>query len=127
MRLQAVDLPWRLEAYGEAAQAAQLFEALTPFMAMAPYAVRTLSGKGVRFSMAAFAPPAAEAIEAIRSLLPQDAAPKGRVVCSCFEVAESEIDAFVARSASLEALQATLKCGTSCGSCLPELRRKLAA
>jgi assimilatory nitrate reductase catalytic subunit len=53
--------------------------------------------------------------------------PRGRTVCNCFDVAESEIDAFLVRSASLEALQATLKCGTNCGSCLPELRRKLLA
>ena len=39
----------------------------------------------------------------------------------------SEIDAFAAASKSLAEVQAKLRCGTNCGSCLPELRRKLAA
>jgi assimilatory nitrate reductase catalytic subunit len=50
--------------------------------------------------------------------------PRGRTVCNCFNVSEREIDAFLARSNSIAALQANLKCGTNCGSCLPELRRK---
>jgi assimilatory nitrate reductase catalytic subunit len=54
-------------------------------------------------------------------------APRGRSVCNCFDVAESEIDAFLAKSNSLRELQANLKCGTNCGSCVPELRRKIAA
>ena len=54
-------------------------------------------------------------------------APRGRTVCNCFDVAEAEIDAFLARSRSLSELQAALKCGTSCGSCLPEVRRRAAA
>jgi len=51
--------------------------------------------------------------------------PRGRTVCNCFNVSEREIDAFLARSNSIAALQASLKCGTNCGSCLPELRRKV--
>jgi assimilatory nitrate reductase catalytic subunit len=54
-------------------------------------------------------------------------APRGRTVCNCFDVAESDIDAFLSTSNSMQALQASLKCGTSCGSCLPELRRRVAA
>jgi assimilatory nitrate reductase catalytic subunit len=51
----------------------------------------------------------------------------GRVVCQCFNVSEPEITACLARSAGdaharLEALMAELKCGTNCGSCVPELR-----
>jgi assimilatory nitrate reductase catalytic subunit len=46
-------------------------------------------------------------------------------VCNCFNVSEREIDAFLAESNSIAALQASLKCGTNCGSCLPELRRKV--
>jgi len=53
---------------------------------------------------------------------PAEVAPGGRTVCNCFNVTEAEIAAF----RSLEELQATLKCGTNCGSCLPELRRQLA-
>ena len=49
---------------------------------------------------------------------------RGRTVCNCFDVSEREIELFLAKSNSLAALQASLKCGTKCGSCLPELRRK---
>jgi assimilatory nitrate reductase catalytic subunit len=52
---------------------------------------------------------------------PMEVVPRGRTVCNCFNVAEAEIATFN----SLEELQATLKCGTNCGSCLPELRRQL--
>ena len=57
---------------------------------------------------------------------------RGKVVCSCWNVAQHEICSFVnARAAAdanlLDALQAELKCGTQCGSCLPELRRLVSA
>jgi len=52
---------------------------------------------------------------------PVDVALRGRIVCNCYNVAETEIAAFD----SLEELQAKLRCGTNCGSCLPELRRQL--
>ena len=51
------------------------------------------------------------------------ARPRGRTVCNCFDVTESEIAAF----SDLKTLQEKLKCGTSCGSCLPELRSRMAA
>jgi len=68
-------------------------------------------------------------------LLPSAAAPRGyrsrgRIVCNCFDVAESEIaDALAATSfgGGLSHVQATLRCGTNCGSCLPELKRMVAA
>jgi assimilatory nitrate reductase catalytic subunit len=65
-------------------------------------------------------------------LLPVETPPglpalRGRTVCNCFNVSEREIDAFLAKSNSIAALQASLKCGTNCGSCLPELRRKARA
>jgi assimilatory nitrate reductase catalytic subunit len=53
--------------------------------------------------------------------------PRGRTVCNCFDVAESDINTFLGESKSLQALQASLKCGTNCGSCMPELRRMAAA
>ena len=69
-----------------------------------------------------------------RSLLVAGARPpvpqvaRGRQVCSCFDVSESEIATVLARTlgpsdAVLRALQGELKCGTNCGSCLPEVRR----
>jgi assimilatory nitrate reductase catalytic subunit len=48
---------------------------------------------------------------------------RGRVVCNCFDVAEIDIRQRLVAGATLEQLQTELKCGTSCGSCLPELRR----
>jgi assimilatory nitrate reductase catalytic subunit len=73
-------------------------------------------------------------IRALRNYLcrPADAPPgaavsRGRTLCNCFDVAESEIDALLAARQSLDELQAQLKCGTNCGSCLPELRKKIAA
>lgn len=54
-------------------------------------------------------------------------APAGRTVCNCFGVSENEIDALYRQGLGLADVQAQLKCGTSCGSCLPELRRMQAA
>ena len=53
--------------------------------------------------------------------------PRGRTVCNCFDVAEGDIRIFLGESQSLADLQASLKCGTNCGSCMPELRRMAAA
>jgi assimilatory nitrate reductase catalytic subunit len=47
-------------------------------------------------------------------------------VCACFKVSETEIRTAVAAGATLAALQKDLKCGTNCGSCVPELRRFVA-
>jgi assimilatory nitrate reductase catalytic subunit len=56
---------------------------------------------------------------------PPGVKPRGRVVCNCLDVSETNIRAAVERGADLAALQAELKCGTQCGSCVPELRRLL--
>jgi assimilatory nitrate reductase catalytic subunit len=55
---------------------------------------------------------------------------RGAQVCNCFDVTEPEITATLARcrggpEARLAQLQAELKCGTQCGSCLPALRRQV--
>ncbi len=50
---------------------------------------------------------------------------RGRIVCNCLNVSENEIKDAVAAGADLAKLQATLRCGTSCGSCVPELKRLL--
>lgn len=59
---------------------------------------------------------------------PLAVAPKGRQVCSCFGVDAPAIEAQLARCEGsaeerLAALQAALRCGTNCGSCVPELKR----
>jgi assimilatory nitrate reductase catalytic subunit len=59
---------------------------------------------------------------------PRGVAMRGRVVCNCFNVGETEITTQLAdyrgppeRAAAW--LQGNLKCGTNCGSCLAELKR----
>jgi assimilatory nitrate reductase catalytic subunit len=52
---------------------------------------------------------------------------RGRIVCNCFDVSEAEIRADVAAGLNLVAVQEKRKCGSSCGSCLPELKRMAAA
>jgi assimilatory nitrate reductase catalytic subunit len=63
-------------------------------------------------------------------LMPSNQAPqgfkaRGRIVCTCFNVAESEIMAALPAgpTCSLDDLQRKLKCGTNCGSCVPELKK----
>ncbi len=58
---------------------------------------------------------------------PEGKAGRGRVICNCLNVAEPDIVAAVAAGADLAALKATLKCGTDCGSCVPELKRLITA
>ena len=59
---------------------------------------------------------------------PQDFAPRGRVICNCLNISEAEIMNQLKvipldSKNKLAALQGALKCGTECGSCMPELRR----
>jgi assimilatory nitrate reductase catalytic subunit len=63
---------------------------------------------------------------------PQGFVPRGRVVCNCLNISESEILACLSSDAAvsgdrLVTLQNKLRCGTECGSCVPELRRMAAA
>ena len=53
---------------------------------------------------------------------------RGKQVCTCFDVTAPEIEAALSRfegdgEQRFASLQAELKCGTNCGSCVPELRR----
>ena len=73
-------------------------------------------------------------LDAVRPwlLAPVSAPPKGsvvrgRIVCNCLDVSESDIMHAIKNGADLGQLQATLQCGTSCGSCVPELRQMLHA
>jgi len=55
-----------------------------------------------------------------------DVEPTGALVCSCFQVGENAIlRAIEAGCDSVEALSESLKCGSNCGSCLPEVRALL--
>ena len=62
----------------------------------------------------------------------QATAGRGRQVCTCFNVTDVAIGAFLAgcggpEDTRLAALQGGLKCGTNCGSCIPELKRRVRA
>ena len=69
-------------------------------------------------------------------LMPSAQAPagfqsRGRVVCNCFNIAETQIGSVLSAihgsaPERLAALQAGLKCGTNCGSCIPELKKIIA-
>jgi assimilatory nitrate reductase catalytic subunit len=53
---------------------------------------------------------------------------RGNLVCTCLNVTDLEIAEQLARtdgddSARLAALQSELRCGTACGSCVPQLKR----
>lgn len=57
---------------------------------------------------------------------------RGRQVCSCFNVGAPAIEQHLAAAAGsddqrLASLQSSLKCGTNCGSCVPELKRLVRA
>jgi len=54
-------------------------------------------------------------------------APRGKQVCTCFNISEPQIIAVLGQCSGttderLSQLQGELKCGTNCGSCLPALR-----
>ncbi len=60
---------------------------------------------------------------------PQGFKERGKIVCNCFNVAETDIDAALSGTEAgdvderVECLRQQLKCGTQCGSCVPELKR----
>ena len=50
----------------------------------------------------------------------------GKLICSCFKVSEEAIQAAIeAGATSAQQLGQKLKCGTNCGSCIPELNSML--
>ncbi|MFT5644673.1 MAG: assimilatory nitrate reductase catalytic subunit, partial [Janthinobacterium sp.] len=66
------------------------------------------------------------------NIAPQGFTPRGKVVCSCFNVAQTEIAETLllmetmSEPETLATLQSRLKCGTNCGSCVPELKQMVA-
>jgi assimilatory nitrate reductase catalytic subunit len=52
---------------------------------------------------------------------------RGKIICNCYDVSENEIIQTCEDGADLITLQAKLKCGTECGSCVPELKRLVQA
>jgi assimilatory nitrate reductase catalytic subunit len=117
-----------------AAATPELQRAAAAWLPRFDYAAATLvEGPEIvlRLELAAAGEPAPEALKALERLFGQPpvtgAAAFERAVCACFKVGEARIREAVAGGATLAALQKTLKCGTSCGSCVPELRRLVAA
>jgi assimilatory nitrate reductase catalytic subunit len=58
---------------------------------------------------------------------PAGYAPRGRVVCACFDVTDADVRGALSDCGAgvpdpLARVQQRLRCGTNCGSCLPELR-----
>lgn len=67
-----------------------------------------------------------------RAQAPHSVVERGRTVCNCIGVSERAIQAELAQSsgdddARLAQLQQRLRCGTQCGSCVPELQRLVRA
>ena len=59
---------------------------------------------------------------------PADRPDCGAIVCSCFQIGEKDIIKAIAAGAdSAEALGQALKCGTNCGSCIPEIKALVAS
>jgi assimilatory nitrate reductase catalytic subunit len=63
---------------------------------------------------------------------PQAIRSRGRQICTCLNVTDAAIyehlgDGAGSAEERFASLQASLKCGTSCGSCVPELRRIVSA
>uniref|UniRef100_UPI001980A3D2 (2Fe-2S)-binding protein n=1 Tax=Metapseudomonas otitidis TaxID=319939 RepID=UPI001980A3D2 len=50
-----------------------------------------------------------------------------RTLCTCMNVSQPAVLAGIARGLDLAGLKDELGCGTRCGSCVPEIRRLLAA
>lgn len=57
------------------------------------------------------------------SMPPSGQGRRGKIICNCLDVAENDIIDTIQLGADLITLQNKLKCGTECGSCVPELKR----
>ena len=58
---------------------------------------------------------------------PQGSFNRGRVICACHDVSETQIIEQRHEGLDLAAIQNKLKCGTSCGSCMPAIKQMLQA
>lgn len=50
-----------------------------------------------------------------------------KTLCNCKNVSQSTVCAGISRGLDLQGLKQELGCGTQCGSCIPEIKRLLAA
>ncbi|MFO6291121.1 bacterioferritin-associated ferredoxin, partial [Pseudomonas aeruginosa] len=51
----------------------------------------------------------------------------GKTLCSCQNVSQQTVLGGIARGLDLDGLKREFGCGTGCGSCVPEIKRLLAA
>jgi bacterioferritin-associated ferredoxin len=123
VRVERVVPAWRKSYACPATADAQ--RAASALLARFDYAALRLSGDLLCADLAAARPPEAKTLAALTDVFGSEGVdtPQGRAVCACFGVGEEVIRAAVDAGATLAAVQAKLKCGTNCGSCLPELRR----
>jgi assimilatory nitrate reductase catalytic subunit len=56
---------------------------------------------------------------------PVSVAPRN-IICKCADVSDRQISTELASGANLGQLQEKLKCGTFCGSCVPDIKRMMA-
>jgi len=109
---------------------AELRRALAPLMQRFEYASLSLVGNELRLELAAARVPGNEDLRRLDALFGPEGKrvdARSRAVCACFEVSESDIRAAITTGlATLPALKRRLKCGTNCGSCVPEVKRLLA-
>jgi assimilatory nitrate reductase catalytic subunit len=132
VRIEPFAARWR--GAFSAAATAELQRTAGAWLSRFDYATLTLvEGPEIllRLELASAGNPDAKVLAELESLFGQPpvtgAAAFERSVCACFKVGESEIRAAVAAGETLAGLQKNLKCGTNCGSCVPELRRLAAA
>ena len=101
-------------------------------LALAFYAHNTLADRtGLKVDrptiIAAFSQPpktANERLALLAGVAPSGKAAVGAVICSCFGVGEAQISQAVAAGCrDVQTLGDKLKCGTNCGSCIPELKK----
>jgi assimilatory nitrate reductase catalytic subunit len=99
-------------------------------LACAFYAAPWLPAIDSQFVTQAFShsPESAQQRHALLGGRPMQGASHGRTLCSCFGVDEVAIRRAIEQGCdSTTALGATLKCGTNCGSCIPELKKMLSS
>jgi assimilatory nitrate reductase catalytic subunit len=104
---------------------AETYRAAAALLARFDYAALSFSGDQLRAEFAAVSAPGHATLAAVADVFGGEGvdAAQGRAVCACFSVSEESIREAMEAGATFAGLQARLKCGTNCGSCLPELRR----
>ncbi|MEA3192885.1 MAG: assimilatory nitrate reductase catalytic subunit [Betaproteobacteria bacterium] len=125
VRVERIAPAWRRRLACPATPDAQ--RAASALLGRFDYAALSLSGDLLCAELAAIEPPDAKTLAALEDVFGTGIAdaPRARAVCACFSVSEEAIRGAAQAGATLARLQAELKCGTNCGSCIPELRRML--